>query len=93
MDLHPKEMQISTKKMRSKIQEINVGVKAIGFGEAEIYIASEEMKFGNEASGIAGREMKLSGIAIRPENRATKDSALFLCLLLFKTLSFAVCFS
>ena len=80
MDFHPKETQIDTKEMRSKIQEINVGSKAIGFREAEICIASEEMKFGNKASGIAGWEMKFSSIAIRSDNKATKDSALFLCL-------------
>ena len=74
-------MQFVAKEMNSKTSEINIGSKAIGFKNAEIFHASEEMKIGRKIMRIAIQEIKLNGIAIRPDNRAMKVGALFSCFL------------
>ena len=76
-------MQIVAKEMNSKTSEINIGSKAIGFKNAEIFLASEEMKIGRKIMRIAIQEITHSSIAIRPDNRAMKVGALFLCFLFF----------
>ena len=80
MDFRAVEMQFDGKEMKGEIQEINIGRRAMGFKKEEITYAREEMKIDGKVLHIVVRETKCNGIATRPNNTATKNSALFFLL-------------